>query len=90
MKRRIRKKIAKRFLNGEKISRYALGRRDYYPNAYTVVTYIVFPEKLLDEIRRQAARRGWDGCHWSDPTVIEIYNFDTDQTETRYDGKWSR
>lgn len=76
MKRRVAKKIAKRYLNtGIIAKRYLLGFDEYhdgsdYPCLVTFLRlrYSVLVKAIYDE----AYRRGWDGCHWDNPLIISI------------------
>lgn len=85
MKYRIRKKIAKRYLNGDiKVSKYLLGKSEYWHSSNFSKEELKFPKKLEREILRQARLMGWDGCHWNSPILIAIYDCDNDVTYYRF------
>ena len=72
MNRRTIKKIAKRYLDGGDVRRYILGQVEYWETPECTKTELVFPERIRLAIRREAYRRGWNGCHWGNPLVISI------------------
>ena len=73
MKRRILEKVAKQFLDGkrsfpthwEECRTYNDGR----PGVDQL--WVSMPWKLEREVCRQARLRGWDGCHWDYPLIID-------------------
>lgn len=74
MKKRIAKKAAKRFLDGKGIlSKHVLSVEEYkeYDTPYWK-TVLVVPFPLQRAIEIEAARRGWDGCHWTHPLVVTV------------------
>ena len=74
MKRRIVKKVAKRFSDGKGIlQKYVLSVDEYKVNdTHYWKTELVVPFPLQEAIHLEAKRRGWDGCHWTDPLVLSV------------------
>ena len=74
MNTRIRKKIAKDYLDSGVISsKYVLGIDEWFePENHVWKTALVVPDRLRAQIRSEAFRRGWDGCHWSDPLLFSV------------------
>lgn len=74
MKKRLAKKVAKRYLDtGEMQSKYVLSVREYkvFDTPYWK-TELTVSEPVRVAIYSEATRRGWDGNHWDDPLVISI------------------
>lgn len=79
MKRRVAKKVAKRYLNtGLFPKRYLVGFEEYYSgyNCSCLVTCLRLRYSVLVKaIYNEAYCRGWDGCHWDNPLVISIESY---------------
>ncbi len=67
---RTAKKVAKRYLDGKDVSRWIIGEEEDFFNKRTEY---VFPGKIRLAIRKEAVKRGWDGCHWDNPFVKEYW-----------------
>lgn len=69
MKTRQIKKMAKRWMSGTQslpLKTFDFGRFE--------VTTAIMPAKVASECRKMAYRAGWDGNHWSDPLVVNVYD----------------
>lgn len=74
MNRRQIKKTAKAFLDGKKI-RVPFRTETRCPSTDgTPIIVEQFPvrHRLTKEIMRQAQERGWNGCHWDSPFIVDI------------------
>ena len=87
MKKRIVKKIARKFLA---IRKPIFGVYDEECHTYTDgrpgvwQTWANFPHPVCREIYRQARKQGWDGCHWDDPLILE----QDDSTLREWEDEW--
>lgn len=67
------KKLAKRFLAGEK--EFPISINWFITSTDGDGVYKIeyrIPFKARREVDRLAYRRGWDGCHWGDPTLLGV------------------
>lgn len=74
MNKRQVKKQATRFMAGEKeypISIYWFLSSTDGDGVYKIEYRI--PLKVWRAVAKLAYRRGWDGCHWSDPTLLGVF-----------------
>lgn len=77
MKQRIAKKWATRYLKRKDWTPYGIGSvgvGDYEK------VLAVFPVSVCWEVWKKAYRNGWDGCHWTDPLVLEVRRWDDEQS----------
>lgn len=73
MKKRVCKKVAKRYLDkGIMPKRYILAIEEMADGVYTKTFMVLRSANLERTIRNVAYRRGWDGCHWDDPMVLSV------------------
>lgn len=74
MNRRIRKKLAKAFLETGRLPGRCILRTEEWAEPENGVRKeaLVVPGRLRTAIRSEAFRRGWNGCHWDDPLLISI------------------
>lgn len=75
MNNRIRKKLARRYLDGGDVTRWARGTQSHMVSPDVEKTELIVPERLRRAIYSEAYRRGWDGCHWNNPLVISITDY---------------
>ena len=73
MKKRLVKKTARKFLATRKpvygtYTEECRTHTDGRPGVHQ--TWARMPEKVGRAIHRQAAKQGWDGCHWSNPLIL--------------------
>lgn len=78
MTKRTVKKIANRYLDGGNVNRYIASVRDSVSVGcgYYVDEVVFRSTKLEHAILHEARLRGWDGCHWDNPLVIRVRQFD--------------
>lgn len=78
MTKRTVKKIANRYLDGGNVNRYIVNIRNSVSVGcgYYVDEVMFRSTRLENTILREARRRGWDGCHWDNPLVIRVCQFD--------------
>ena len=77
MKIKVAKKMAKRFMKDRSYTPYGVYDEcvGWNPtDGYTIKVYAIFPYAVIRELNKIATKQGWDGCHWGDPTIIEIVN----------------
>lgn len=70
MKKRTAKKWATRFLKNKEWTPF--GVTSVIIGNYVKVLAL-FPDAVCWEVWKKAYRKGWDGCHWDDPLVIDIW-----------------
>lgn len=73
MKKRIAKKWASRFLKNKEWNPFGVR---YAIIGHYVKVMAVFPAEVSWEVWKKASRKGWDGCHWTDPLVLEVWRCD--------------
>lgn len=70
MKKRTAKKWATRFLKNKEWTPF--GVRYATVGSYVKVV-AAFPAEVCGEVWKKASSEGWDGCHWTDPLVLEVW-----------------
>lgn len=87
MKKRLAKKLAKQFFTKGLSNKYGKieivshqTHTDGRPPVYKKI-FIPNDKKLEEAIYDIAYKLGWDGCHWSDPLLLEIDTSDLDAWE---------
>lgn len=91
MRRRVRKKIAKRYLTAPKGSYLPYGAREEEYRGYSdgrpavIKTIAIFPRPVERLIWKMAMEAGWDGCHWDDPLLISVDDTNLRKYEEQYD-----
>lgn len=78
MKKRIAKKVAKRYIDGGSISRYVRGLDEYPTGQGGWGAQVVLAKGLTGAVLSEAARRGWDG-YWADSPIL-VYHDDADNS----------
>lgn len=77
MNDRIAKKHASQFMAGKR--EYPVKVEWFFTSTDGGMVYKVvynLPIKVWQEVDRIAYRRGWDGCHWSAPTLLAVVDKD--------------
>lgn len=88
MKKRIAKKIAKRYLAGKLPVRIIKDRWNIDTDGtYVDVAIAVLPVKVWRIVREMCYARGWSGCWWDDPTYLRIWETRNGNTEV-YNSVW--
>lgn len=74
MNKRQIKKQAKLFLDGKKnFPTYEDTVILSSDGDYVIKVLYKLPQKIHHDIRIEAYRRGWDGCHWNAPDLVGHY-----------------
>lgn len=71
MKKRVAKKIAKKFMNDKSYTPYGICEQEY-DSSDIIKTVAIFPCKVIKEIERLAEKSGWTGMHWDHPCLLSI------------------